>query len=122
MCRACADVKADGAVYQIIARIATDSKAASGVISLTKPLARRCIRGYHLRTPDRSHRMRFCRFVLPALLIVLSLAARAADVPPVEANSKIAFTTDTLDNGLHVIYVPLHQAPVVHVRVLYHVG
>src|SRR5437588_964712 len=70
--------------------------------------------------------MRFCRFVLPALLILLLLVARAAaaaaDVPPTEAGSKIAFTTDTLDNGLRVIYVPLHQAPVVHVRVLYHVG
>ena len=28
----------------------------------------------------------------------------------------------TLDNGLDVIYAPLHQAPAVHVRVLYHVG
>ena len=34
----------------------------------------------------------------------------------------IRFTTDTLPNGLRVIYAPLHQAPVVQVRVLYHVG
>ncbi len=35
---------------------------------------------------------------------------------------KIEFTEEDLPNGLHVIYAPLHQAPVVHVRVLYHVG
>src|SRR5881394_4655651 len=35
---------------------------------------------------------------------------------------KVDFTEETLDNGLHVIYAPLHQAPVVHVRVFYHVG
>ena len=34
----------------------------------------------------------------------------------------VQFTTETLDNGLQVIYAPLHNAPVVHVRVLYHVG
>ena len=34
----------------------------------------------------------------------------------------IAFTTETLPNGLRVIYAPLRQAPVVQVRVLYHVG
>src|SRR6266516_1639744 len=51
------------------------------------------------------------------------IAARAADLgaavptpPPVE------FQQETLGNGLRVIYAPLHQAPVVHVRVLYHVG
>jgi zinc protease len=34
----------------------------------------------------------------------------------------IDFTAETLPNGLRVIYAPLHQAPVVQVRVLYHVG
>ena len=34
----------------------------------------------------------------------------------------IKFETQTLPNGLRVIYAPLHQAPVVQVRVLYHVG
>lgn len=34
----------------------------------------------------------------------------------------IQFQQETLSNGLQVIYVPLHQAPVVHVRVLYKVG
>lgn len=42
--------------------------------------------------------------------------ARAAAVEP------IPFTQETLPNGLRVIYSPLRQAPVVHVRVLYHVG
>lgn len=34
----------------------------------------------------------------------------------------IQFSQESLPNGLRVIYAPLHQAPVVHVRVLYHVG
>src|SRR5436190_24306119 len=38
------------------------------------------------------------------------------------APQTIDFTDETLPNGLRVIYAPLHQAPVVHVRVLYHVG
>src|SRR4029077_19137244 len=54
------------------------------------------------------------------LLIVLLLVplARGADlkVQPVE------FQEETLENGLRVISAPMHQAPVVHVRVLYHVG
>src|SRR5829696_1649774 len=37
-------------------------------------------------------------------------------------SQKIEFVQETLDNGLRVIYAPLHNAPVVHVRVLYHVG
>ena len=46
-------------------------------------------------------------------LLVCSSALRA---------QSIDFQQETLDNGLHVIYAPLHNAPVVHVRVLYHVG
>ena len=60
---------------------------------------------------------------------VLAFAALAfiAVVPPTalaqtSQPEKIEFTQETLDNGLHVIYAPLRQAPVVHVRVLYHVG
>ena len=34
----------------------------------------------------------------------------------------IPFTREVLDNGLTVLYVPLHTAPVVHLRVIYHVG
>ncbi|HEX8340241.1 MAG TPA: pitrilysin family protein, partial [Tepidisphaeraceae bacterium] len=54
-------------------------------------------------------------FALPLVLVSLLLAApaRAVDVP---------FTKETLDNGLTVIYAPMGTAPVVHVRVLYHVG
>src|SRR6476646_10575794 len=51
--------------------------------------------------------------------LLATARVRAAD-PPVPA--KIEFTEETLDNGMRVIYAPLHQAPVVHVRVLYHVG
>lgn len=38
------------------------------------------------------------------------------------APAPIEFEEETLENGLRVIYAPLRQAPVVHVRVLYHVG
>jgi zinc protease len=38
------------------------------------------------------------------------------------AQQKIEFTRRTLPNGLRVIYAPLHNAPVVSVHVLYHVG
>ncbi len=38
------------------------------------------------------------------------------DVPDID------FTEQALDNGLRVIYAPLDNAPVVHVRVFYHVG
>ena len=38
------------------------------------------------------------------------------------APQPIQFEEETLSNGLRVIYAPLRQAPVVHVRVLYHVG
>ena len=38
------------------------------------------------------------------------------DVPDID------FTQETLDNGLRVVYAPLDNAPVVHVRVFYHVG
>ena len=46
----------------------------------------------------------------------------AATQPAVTPVEPIKFQTDTLPNGLRVIYAPLHQAPVVQVRVLYHVG
>ena len=55
------------------------------------------------------------------------LCSFGADVQPTTAPAPTAvqnidFTEDTLPNGLRVIYAPLHQAPVVQVRVLYHVG
>jgi zinc protease len=65
---------------------------------------------------------------LAALLVLLGLtvALRAADnLTPgaaLSGGNNIEFTQDTLPNGLRVIYAPLHQAPVVEVRVFYHVG
>lgn len=57
------------------------------------------------------------------LAFVLSVTAsqpcRAADAP---APKPIDYTQETLPNGLRVIYAPLTNAPVVHVRVFYHVG
>ena len=60
-------------------------------------------------------------FVLPVLFLLMlhSISARAESSNPGDA---IPFTQETLSNGLRVIYAPLHQAPVVEVRVFYHVG
>src|SRR4051794_26773489 len=69
-------------------------------------------------------RLCFTSAIIAASLIV-PVRARAdepaAATTPV-ADVRIQFTEETLPNGLRVIYSPLHQAPVVHVRVLYHVG
>jgi zinc protease len=48
--------------------------------------------------------------------------AAAVEAPKAAGVAPIAFEMQTLDNGLRVIYAPLRQAPVVHVRVFYHVG
>jgi zinc protease len=58
---------------------------------------------------------RFCSFLIVCLTPVIALAD-----PPLP--QPIDFTTETLPNGLQVIYAPMHNAPVVQVRVLYHVG
>jgi len=50
------------------------------------------------------------------LLLSLLVLFRAPAAEP------LSFTSEQLSNGLRVVYAPLHQAPVVHVRVLYHVG
>lgn len=52
--------------------------------------------------------------------LVVLVAVGVAGV--VRGADRIEYTEETLDNGLRVIYAPLRQAPVVHVRVLYHVG
>lgn len=57
--------------------------------------------------------------ILPVLLLAL---ATSATTNASALESKIEFTKETLDNGLRVIYAPMTNAPVVHVRVLYHVG
>ena len=58
--------------------------------------------------------LRTCAAVL--LSCALCLVTRGDEIAPVQ------FEKETLDNGLTVIYAPLKTAPVVHVRVLYHVG
>jgi len=65
--------------------------------------------------PIDSRRRPHWLFILGVLLAVVITAGRAVA-------ADIAFTEETLPNGLRVIYAPLHQAPVVHVRVLYHIG
>src|SRR6266542_6889546 len=67
--------------------------------------------------------MLLVRKTLALILILVPIStafAVAQESKPTD--ERIQFTEETLDNGLHVIYAPLHQAPVVHVRVLYHVG
>ncbi len=63
------------------------------------------------------------------LTMIASSAVHSADMPstsPVTPKSGLAattpFTTETLSNGLRVIYAPMPSSPVVHVRVFYHVG
>src|SRR5881296_1087683 len=56
------------------------------------------------------------RIVILLFVLGFTPLARAGDP------EQIQFSQETLDNGLRVIYAPLHQAPVVHVRVMYHVG
>src|SRR5436190_1188490 len=58
----------------------------------------------------------FVILFISALLVALAPTRAALKVEPIQ------FEKETLPNGLRVIYAPLHQAPVVHVRVLYHVG
>jgi len=67
-----------------------------------------------MRTATRFPRRR----TLPAAAVLLAVLVAGQ----VLAAPAIPFTQETLENGLRVIYAPLHQAPVVHVRVLYHVG
>src|SRR5687767_12671273 len=78
------------------------------------------------RRPDMTRRSRSLPLLLPLVPVVLVAVAarsRAADAPAsIPAPAPVEFTEETLDNGLRVIYAPLRQAPVVHVRVLYHVG
>src|SRR5947208_1712409 len=69
--------------------------------------------------------------VIVALLLSLPVARADSPAParrdgttakPAATIEKVAFETETLPNGLDVIYAPLKTAPVVHVRVVYHVG
>src|SRR3954453_14379150 len=69
--------------------------------------------------------------VIAALLLCLPVAHADSPAPgkagapaakPAATIEKVTFEKETLPNGLDVIYAPLKTAPVVHVRVLYHVG
>src|SRR5918997_527414 len=66
---------------------------------------------------------------LVVLTVIVPAAFSQAEPAPAAGNGTepvtaqpIKFEEETLPNGLRVIYAPLRQAPVVHVRVLYHVG
>src|SRR5439155_6386064 len=73
-------------------------------------------------------RMKLLRILAVVLVpILLVIPVRAAEAPASQPTTgvtaqPIPFSEEDLPNGLHVIYAPLHNAPVVHVRVLYHVG
>ena len=78
------------------------------------------------RFPDSNKRSQ--TFLVTALALVMVIwggVVRAwADEakPQAAAVEPVQFEEETLPNGLKVIYSPLRQAPVVHVRVIYHVG
>jgi zinc protease len=58
----------------------------------------------------------FVAMLSSSVSLVVAADAPAADVAPIK------FERETLDNGLRVIYAPMTNAPVVHLRVMYHVG
>src|SRR5678816_1969592 len=64
-----------------------------------------------------------CVLLALMALLIPSPAARGAESGvAVPTPAPVEFQKETLPNGLRVIYAPLHQAPVVHLRVIYHVG
>src|SRR4051812_29995613 len=63
------------------------------------------------------------RIVSCLLFVSLLSTARAQTTAPTDKPlPDIPFERETLDNGMTVLYIPLHTAPVVHLRVIYHVG
>jgi zinc protease len=60
-------------------------------------------------------------FVAIIALAPLRSHAQSATTQPSDTG-KINYVEEDLPNGLHVIYAPMHNAPVVHMRLLYHVG
>ncbi|MFL5542164.1 MAG: M16 family metallopeptidase [Longimicrobiaceae bacterium] len=62
----------------------------------------------------------FLALPLAALLLPCALAAQARTAAP--QGARIAFTEETLPNGLHVVYSEDHSAPVVAVDLWYNVG
>ncbi len=65
-----------------------------------------------------------CTLLKPGLARIARAESPASPAAPALRDdlARIEFEKETLPNGLDVIYAPLHTAPVVHVRVLYHVG
>src|SRR5690606_910273 len=70
-------------------------------------------RAMHLITRRAFH-------VVVGLFLLFALAVQSAVAQ--SGIEPVAFTRETLPNGLRVLYVPVKDTPVVHVRVLYHVG
>src|SRR3954471_18530815 len=68
------------------------------------------------------HRRRGSLLFLTAGLFIAAFGGRTAYAQSAPQAQKIEFEQETLENGMRVIYAPMHNAPVVHVRVLYHVG
>ena len=58
----------------------------------------------------------FVAMLSSSTCLVVAADVAAPDVAPIK------FERETLDNGLRVIYAPMTNAPVVHIRVMYHVG
>lgn len=58
----------------------------------------------------------FVAMLSSSVSLVVAADVAAPDVAPIK------FERETLPNGMRVIYAPMTNAPVVHVRVLYHVG
>jgi len=68
-------------------------------------------------------RFRPVAYLAACLMLLATLAtARGESAAPAVSIQPIKFEKETLPNGLRVIYAPMDNAPVVHVRVIYHVG
>ena len=69
------------------------------------------------------HRLpRCCLTRIVSCIVFLTLISAARAETTDKPLPDIPFTREVLDNGLTVLYIPLHTAPVVHLRVIYHVG
>src|SRR3989440_9242347 len=64
---------------------------------------------------------RLLRRIVSCLILFSCIQVTRADTSD-KPLPDIPFTREVLDNGLTVLYIPLHTAPVVHLRVIYHVG
>jgi zinc protease len=59
---------------------------------------------------------------MAALLLACAVASLASPLVRAAEDVGIVWQTDTLSNGLKVVYAPLPSSPVAQIRVLYHVG